>query len=280
MVDMVNSVMRLKNKMKISVIVPSFNQAEFISETLDSIITQSHKNFELIVVDGGSTDGTINILQSYKGFISTLFVEPDSGQANAINKGLKVATGDLVAWQNSDDIYLPGAFESVARVASLEHNYKKQLFVGGFYLINSKGVILDTVQPVTPSNISLRAEGMNLGNQAAFWRREVHKSIGYLEESLHYEFDYEWFLRLTNHFEGIALFEHLGSYRLHPETKTSKNPQMFGYERSKILDGRSCSRLLIIQIKLRKMMLLMAGLGPRDFGRLVIRKLKRFYRSR
>jgi glycosyltransferase involved in cell wall biosynthesis len=94
---------------KISIIIPTFNQGNFIEETILSIIDQDFKNFEIIIIDGGSNDGTLDIVKKYESAISFWISEPDTGQSNAINKGLKKVTGEIVTWLNSDDYYEPGA---------------------------------------------------------------------------------------------------------------------------------------------------------------------------
>ena len=124
---------------KISVITPSYNQGNFIEETIRSVILQNYPNLELIIIDGGSTDNTIEILNKYDLWISYWVSEKDNGQSNAINKGLKIATGQLIGWQNSDDIYFPNAFYEI--VKAFNKDRKSSIYFGHQAKINYKSNI-------------------------------------------------------------------------------------------------------------------------------------------
>ena len=179
---------------RITIITPSFNQAAFLERTILSVLEQNYPNLEYIVIDGGSSDGSIDIIRKYQNHLAYWVSEPDHGQAHAINKGLKRATGDWVGWQNSDDIFYPGAFMHAAQAAI--RSAKTELIIGDINLINEQDSVIREMRYVRPTYESLLAEGMVLTNQAAFWRRSLHDRIGWLNESLHYGFDYEWFLRV------------------------------------------------------------------------------------
>lgn len=224
------------NLPKISVITPSYNQAEFLERTLRSVLDQNYPNLELIVIDGGSTDGSVDIILRYQDRLAYWVSEPDRGQTDAINKGLQRATGEWVAWQNSDDVYYPRVFDDLAR--AVRSHPEVDLVTGNINLIDQFDRVLRDVHYVNPSHGALLAEGMVLTNQAAFWRRRVHEDIGWLDESLHCSFDYEWFLRLTKKYRGIHVNRIWGGYRLHDATKTSTLNQKFVEENSKILQGR------------------------------------------
>ena len=126
----------LKTYPKITVITPSFNQAEFLERTIKSVLDQNYPNLEYIIMDGGSTDGSVEIIQKYEKYLKFWASEKDNGQSHAINKGLKIATGEWVSWQNSDDIYYPGAFKSAA-VAAQTHP-EVGLIIGDVNLIDEK----------------------------------------------------------------------------------------------------------------------------------------------
>jgi glycosyltransferase involved in cell wall biosynthesis len=210
---------------KISIITPSYNQVEFLERTIKSVLDQNYPNLEYIIIDGGSTDGSVDIIRKYADCLAYWVSEPDQGQTNAINKGFKIATGEWVAWQNSDDFFYPGSFASLA--AASERYPKADLIIGNINLIDRYDNVLRDVCYVKPSYEAMLAEGMVLTNQAAFWRRRVHANVGLLNESLNFAFDYEWFLRLTMGCRGGHVNEVWGAYRLHDATKTAKQHQRF-----------------------------------------------------
>jgi glycosyltransferase involved in cell wall biosynthesis len=202
----------------ISIVTPSFNQAEFIERTLDSVLSQSYPNLEYMVVDGGSTDGSIEIIRKYEKYLSWWVSEPDRGQAHAINKGLIRARGDWVGWQNSDDVYLPGALKLAAQTMSRQSS--RGVVAGGLHLIDASGRLLRELRYVTPTWRSMRAEGMVIANQSSWWRRDLHATVGLLKESLVCSFDYDWYLRLLRHTKVAYIDRALGAIRMHAATKS------------------------------------------------------------
>lgn len=207
---------------KITVITPSYNQAQFLERTIKSIVEENYPNLEYIIIDAGSTDGSVDIIRKYEKYITYWVSEPDNGQSHAINKGLKMATGDWVAWQNSDDIYYPGVFSAVASTAKSHPNVG--LIIGDMNLIDEDDQLIRDMHYVTPSYKAMVAEGMVLSNQAAFWRRDVHTTIGWMDESLHLGFDFDWFLRLTKHVKSASVNQCLGAFRIHGLAKTQLMP--------------------------------------------------------
>jgi glycosyltransferase involved in cell wall biosynthesis len=255
---------------KISVITPSYNQAEYLERTILSVLNQDYPNLEYIVIDGGSTDGSVDIIRKYESRLAYWVSEPDRGQTEAINKGLRRATGEWVAWQNSDDIFYSGTLGDVASAAAKYPD--ADLIIGNMMLIDSLDRELTNIQYVTPSHGALLAEGMILTNQAAFWRTGVHDDIGWLDESLHYSFDYEWFLRLTKDHRAVHVNKMWGGYRLHDETKTHNMAQRFNEERARILQGRIFPYWKIKLYQLRRVALM---LGQGEFGYLLRGLLRR-----
>jgi len=241
---------------RISIITPSFNQAEFLERTLRSVLDQEYPNLEYIVIDGGSTDGSVDIIRRYADRLAFWVSEADSGQTSAINKGLQRATGEWVAWQNSDDIYYQGVFHDLA--ASASKHPKAGLIIGDMMLINEHDHSLRDICYVTPSYKALLAEGMVLTNQAAFWRRSLHEKIGLLNEDFHYAFDYEWFLRLTQQAKGVHVDRIWGGYRLHGKTKTNLLAPRFEEETRRILAGRTMSPWQRKLYKLRRIALMLS----------------------
>ena len=221
---------------RISVVTPSFNQAEFLERTIRSVLDQGYPNLEYIVIDGGSADGSVELIRKYADRLAYWVSEPDRGQVDAINRGLRRATGEWLCWQNSDDIFFPGAFEQLAEAAA-EHP-ADGLIIGNMMLIDEMDRPLRDLHYVTPDHGAMLAEGMLLANQAAFWRRDVQQRIGLLDESYHCSFDYDWFLRLTAACPGRHVNRTWGGLRLHGATKTSNQATRFTEENRRILAGR------------------------------------------
>ena len=240
---------------KISIITPSYNQAEFLERTILSVLNQNYPDLEYIIIDGGSSDGSVDIIRKYEDKIAYWVSEPDRGQTNAINKGLRRASGDWVTWQNSDDIFYPGVFWDLAK--SVARYPKVDLIIGNVMLIDSFDRELRYIQYVNPNHGALLAEGMLMTNQSAFWKRSVHEEIGWLNESLHFGFDYEWFLRLTKNHRGIHVKKLWGGYRLHEHTKTHNMMHKFKEEWDQILKGRKIPLWKVRLYQLRRMILML-----------------------
>ena len=242
------------DKPKISVITPSYNQAKYLEATIRSVLDQGYPNLEYIIIDGGSTDGSVEIIKRYSSQLTYWVSEPDRGQSHAINKGLQLATGDWVGWQNSDDIYYPRAFKLLAQMVSASPS--SDLIIGDINLIDVNGHAMRDMRYVRPTYESLLAEGMVLTNQAAFWKRDLHESLGWLDESLHYGFDFEWFLRILAATERTKHIPRLiGALRYHDDTKTSQHQSRFVEEYEAILAGRKMPEWKKRLYRLRRLIL-------------------------
>lgn len=204
---------------KISIVTPSYNQAQFLERTILSVLNQNYPNLEYIIIDGGSTDGSVEIIKKYEKYLAYWVSERDKGQADAINKGFKISTGELIGWQNSDDIYLPGAFHVLISEYTKHPNY--DVYFGNIYLIDANDNIIREMRFIPFSVEHLIYYDWNLSSQAVLWKRKIFEELGYLE-NYHVGFDYEWFIRLgkmTKRFKFIRHF--LGAYRIHPASKLS-----------------------------------------------------------
>lgn len=241
---------------KISVVTPSFNQGKFLERTILSVIDQGYPNLEYFIVDGGSTDDSLEIIRKYEYALSWWVSEPDGGQTEAINKGLRRATGDWIAWQNSDDIYYPGVFHDLAYVASSKPTVG--IVIGDILLINEHDRKLRDVRYVRPTYNSMRAEGMVIANQAAFWRRSIHGEMGLLNKEFRYSFDYEWFLRIIKKTECLHIPKIWGALRLHGESKTSTQAKYFQIENNRILAGREIHDWIKPFFRVRRLVLMLA----------------------
>jgi glycosyltransferase involved in cell wall biosynthesis len=200
----------------VSVVTPSFNQGRFIRETIESVLGQGYPNIEYLIMDGDSTDDTVKILQEY-GDRLTWVSEPDRGQADAINRGWRRARGQVLAYLNSDDTYLPDAVERA--VACLEKHPEAGAVYGEGYHVEEAGTILERY-PTEPFSMARLEETCFICQPTVFLRREIVERVGYLDESLQYCMDYDLWIRIAQ----VARFVHtpylLANTRLHADTKT------------------------------------------------------------
>ena len=209
--------------MKISIITPSYNQAEFIERTIQSVLSQNYPDLEYIVMDGGSTDGTIEILQKYSAKIIWKS-EKDNGQSDAINKGLRMVTGDIVAYLNSDDTYESGTFKKI--VEFFQSNPDKKWVTGKCRIIdeNDKEIrklitFYKNLFLKKYSYAKLLSENF-ISQPATFWRRELFFEIGYFNEEEHFCMDYEYWLRIGQKYPAGIINEYLANFRYHITSKS------------------------------------------------------------
>jgi len=216
--------------LKISIITPSYNQAEFIERTIQSVLNQKG-NFELeyIVIDGKSTDGTLSILKKYEKRLKWIS-EKDQGQTDAINKGLRMATGEIVAFLNSDDTYISGTLQKVANL--FQQNSQTMWTYGKCKIINENDQeILHFITKI--KNFLLKHYSyfkllcINFISQpATFWRHEAIQKIGLLDTKQHYVMDYEYWLRLGEKFTPKVINSDLANFRRYTTSKSGS-----GYRR-------------------------------------------------
>lgn len=228
---------------KISVITPSYNQGKYIAETIESIIKQGYPNVEHIIIDGGSTDETCDVVSRYSNHVARFISEPDKGQSDALNKGFNLATGDIFCWLNSDDQFAPGALAAVA-MAFVIH---KPDMVTGICEIYSEGKLVDRhmtscVNGKLPLDDILDLDnGWNAGQffyqPEVFFSRDLwHRSGGHVREDCYYSMDYELWCRFA--YAGAELHvigTPLAWFRMHPEQKTA-DPAKFKRELIKVRD--------------------------------------------
>ena len=215
------------------IVTPSFNQAQYLEETIQSVLRQAGRgtDFELqyAVIDGGSTDDSIDIIRSYQNELTYWCSEKDRGQSHAINKGFEKVDGDICAYINSDDYYLPGAFQKI--VAATNENPNADLFHGVCQKVDSEGKhLLDQI-----SNISNLSEILDLWNfwlcpkinrnfiqPEVFWTNRLSQRIGAFNETLHYTMDFDYWLRGFDSGMAVAtLDDPLAAFRMHAGQKTS-----------------------------------------------------------
>jgi len=208
------------SEVKFSIVIPTLNQAETLEHTLLSIIYQDYKNFEIIVIDGGSKDDTFKIVDKYSSWISYFATGIDSGQSDAINKGFSVATGNIYAWINSDDFYLPHAFSRVSTVFT--SNCDVDILVGSGDVITKDCKFLKHIDAMQMEyhNLIRWIQGEWLMQQSCFWTDTIWKKSGGVDKSLSLLMDIDLWFRFAKLGKSIVLNEPLAAMRYYPEIKT------------------------------------------------------------
>ncbi|MEO6731334.1 MAG: glycosyltransferase family 2 protein [Ferruginibacter sp.] len=197
---------------KISIVTPSFNQGEFIEETILSVITQNYPNLEYIIIDGGSTDGSVDIIKKYEKYLSYWVSEPDKGHGDALNKGFVRTTGDIMAWVNSDDKYFPWTLETVAQVFTQHEDIN--WIVGLYSNFDRKGSIT-SVRAEYRNIYSYIFRDLHIQQESVFWRRAMWtKTGGYIDASKPLMIDTELWCRFFLQDELWHLDRVLGGYRM------------------------------------------------------------------
>ena len=203
--------------MKISIIIPSFNQASYIGETLDSILSQKDLDTEILVFDGGSTDGTVDIFQNYHSSLNWVS-RSDKGQTDAINQGLLQSKGDILCYLNSDDILLDDSLETVR--SYFVNNPDCEILYGDAYHIWEERNVREPY-PTEPWNYDLLFETCYICQPAVFWRRSIIDRFGYFDDTLNLAMDYEYWLRVGKHVDFHWLQgRFLAGSRMYDDNKT------------------------------------------------------------
>lgn len=209
-----------KHYPKISIITPSFNQGRFLERTIKSVLSQNYPNIEYIIIDGGSTDNTVEIIKKYEHKLAYWVSEKDKGQSDALNKGFKKATGEIIGWQNSDDIYLRDSF--LKALNTFNDHPKAEIVFGNTYMIDENDNIINELRFTPFSLLTHLYEGMSISNQSSFWKKTVFDKIGMMNLQFQFSMDFEFFLRAKlNNINFKFIHEHLGSFRIHTESKTT-----------------------------------------------------------
>lgn len=217
----------MNQDIKVSIITPSYNQGQFIESTINSVLDQTYGNIEYILVDGGSTDDTMEIVERYRDRIDIVIHELDKGQSDAINKGLKLATGTLAGWINSDDLLQPWCVEEIVKLyredSSAAVYYGAQLEV-----IDGQGKYTATRTVHIDSRETLLRKNYTVIQPGSFYSMQAMRAADYVNQDIHYCMDLDLWLRLLQH-GGIKAYTHrpLAAFRVWEATKTSTGKRKF-----------------------------------------------------
>ena len=206
---------------RITVVTPSFNQGQFIEETIRSVLLQGYPNVEYIIIDGGSTDNTVEVIKRYESWITYWVSEKDLGQCHAINKGIARATGDIFAWLCSDDVYALGALH---RVAENLVNKKSAMVVGTSVITRGPDTLEGTLDRRQPSFADMAYNVKTFPQPSTFWTRDLWETAGPLREDLYFVMDYDLWLRMVPRAQSVKHLEQVLSYqRTQPDQKSGRS---------------------------------------------------------
>lgn len=242
------------DNMKISIITTNYNTEKYLEETIQSVLNQKG-DFELeyIITDGASTDGSLEIIEKYKNQIKYIS-EKDNGQSDGINKGLKMATGDIVAFLNADDIYIEGTLNKVAKY--FKDNPDCMWLTGYCRIIDENNEIIK--EYITKyKNQKLKNFSLDqlliencISQPSTFWRRSVTEEIGYIDESLHYSMDQDYWARIALKYKLHLIPEYIAGFRFTSDTKTGSSIEKTLMESQKIAMKYSKKKSVLFKQKL------------------------------
>ena len=217
----------------VSIVTPSFNQSAYLELTIRSVLEQDYPDFEYIIIDGASTDGSADIIQKYSSRLAYWISEKDLGQADAINKGMRRAKGEIVAWLNSDDYYLPHAIQSA--VAALEANPQAMMVYGNMLAVDQTGQTINQLRyhPLTLEDLLCF---QIIGQPAVFMRRAAFEKAGGLDLDFHFMLDHQLWLKIAAQGPMIHVNETWSAARFHPLAKNRAQAPGFAREAFRVLD--------------------------------------------
>lgn len=229
--------------LKISVVTVCYNMAQYIETTIKSVLSQNYPNLEYIVIDGGSTDGTLQIIEKYKDRLAYYVSEPDNGMYDAINKGFSKATGDVIAWINADDVYMPWTLQTVNDVFT---KYPDTQWLGGKYAFLNEDGTLAQIFPKT--SIRCQKDIKNgwcregvlgpLQQESMFWRRELYTQSGGLDTSYKYAGDFELWTRFALHASLSKIDLPLAAFRKRTTSLSKAGREKYDAEIERSISGK------------------------------------------
>lgn len=218
----------------ISIITPAFNQGQFLEQTILSVINQDYPNLEYIIIDGGSTDNSQDIIKKYEGQLSYWVSEKDNGQADAINKGLSHCTGEIFNWLNSDDYLEPG---SLFKIAEAFNDRSIDLVAGKVRNFSSQQEEIIANQNLSAKGLMCWKPGVQFVQPGVWMRRALLEQCGGIDAAFHYAFDWDLYIRYLYHFPAVKeIPELLVHFRLHDDSKTQSVLPRFAEEERRIIE--------------------------------------------
>ena len=248
----------------VSIVTPSYNQAQFLEETIQSVLAQEYPSIEYILVDGGSTDGSLEIIQRYEERFEWWISEPDKGQTDAINKGFLRAHGEILAWLNSDDSYVPGAIAEA--VEFLQTHPQVGMVYGDANLVDVQGKVIGQFPARQTNYARLRRGYVHIPQQATFFRANLWKRVGPLDPTFYFTMDYDLWVRLAR----VSLLHYhprlWANFRLHGSGKSVISDDRCWPEMARVhlRDGGSRFSRLYLKARIRP---LVYGWLPLSFKR-------------
>ena len=217
----------------VSIITPSFNQAAYLEQTILSVLDQDHPRIEYIVIDGGSTDASVDVIKKYENRLAYWVSEKDNGQADAINKGFAHATGDIIAWLNSDDYYIAGTISSVVKI--FDQNPGVTLVYGNMLAVDEHGKTFNTLNYKQLTLEDLLCFQI-IGQPAVFMRRSAMESVK-LDTDFHFLLDHYLWIQITQHGKLLHVDQTWAVARYHAEAKNRAKAAEFGREAFRVLEN-------------------------------------------
>jgi len=221
---------------KISIVTPSYNQGRFIEETIRSVLLQGYPDLEYIIIDGGSTDGSVDIIKQYEKWLTYWVSEPDRGQSDAINKGFKKASGEIYTWLNSDDYLLENALRNIAMAYSISP--EAGAWCGDCMRVYADGKLLSVESPKRLELDGLAQWFVNHFSQSAcFFSRKAWQECGPLDETLHYAMDFDLWLKIAKALSIKKVDDVIAADHVHKDAKTQR------------AWGQMCAEIILLQIR-------------------------------